>query len=54
MLWIFIALKNSSPSDRFEPANLGSIGKNANHYTTVYNFVQLLTSQLVSISPTFY
>jgi hypothetical protein len=34
LLWIFIALKNPSPCDRFVPANLGSNGKHAKHYTT--------------------
>jgi hypothetical protein len=30
----FIALKNPLPSTRFEPANVGSNGKHANHYNT--------------------
>jgi hypothetical protein len=34
MLRIIIALKNSSPLAGFEPANLGSNGKHAEHYTT--------------------
>jgi hypothetical protein len=42
VLWIFIALKNSSPSAGFEPANLGSNNKHTYHYTTeddvVHNF----------------
>jgi hypothetical protein len=33
MLRIFIALKNSLLSARFEPTNLGSNGKYYNHYT---------------------
>jgi hypothetical protein len=33
-LGIFIALKNQSHSAGFEPANLGSNGKHANHYIT--------------------
>jgi hypothetical protein len=33
MLRIFIALKNSLFSARFEPTNLGSNGKYYNHYT---------------------
>jgi hypothetical protein len=32
------ALKNSSPSTGFDPANLGSNGKHPNHYTTEDNF----------------
>jgi hypothetical protein len=31
MLWIFIALKNPSPSAGFEPVNHGSNGKHASH-----------------------
>jgi hypothetical protein len=31
MLWIFIVLKNPSPSAVFELANLGYSGKYANH-----------------------
>jgi hypothetical protein len=31
VVWIFITLKNPSPSAGFEPANLGSNGKHANH-----------------------
>jgi hypothetical protein len=34
VLRIFIALKNPSPSAGFKPANLGSDGKYASHYTT--------------------
>jgi hypothetical protein len=34
VLPIFVAPKSPSPSARFEPANLGSNGKHANHYTT--------------------
>jgi hypothetical protein len=34
MLLIFVALRNLSLSGGFEPANLGSNGKQANHYTT--------------------
>jgi hypothetical protein len=34
VLQTFIALKNPSPSAGFEPTNLGSNGKHANHYTT--------------------
>jgi hypothetical protein len=34
VLRIFIALKNPSSSAGFEPANSGSNGKHANHYTT--------------------
>jgi hypothetical protein len=34
---IFVALRNPSPSAGFEPANLGSDGKHANHYTTEDN-----------------
>jgi hypothetical protein len=30
----FITLKNPSSSAGFKPANLGSSGKHANHYTT--------------------
>jgi hypothetical protein len=33
VLRIFIALTNPAPSSRFEPSNLRSNGKNANHYT---------------------
>jgi hypothetical protein len=33
VLWIFIALKNPSPSVGSEPANLGSNGKHANNQT---------------------
>jgi hypothetical protein len=35
LLQIFIAFKYSLASTGFEPANLGSNGKHANHYTTV-------------------
>jgi hypothetical protein len=35
VLGIVIALKSPSPSTAPEPANLGSNGKHANHYTTV-------------------
>jgi hypothetical protein len=31
VLWIFIALKNPSPSVGFEPVKLGSNGKHNNH-----------------------
>jgi hypothetical protein len=34
VLWIFIALKNSSSSAGFEPANLKFNGKHDNHQTT--------------------
>jgi hypothetical protein len=34
MLQIFITLKNLLPSARIEPANFGSNGKHASHYTT--------------------
>jgi hypothetical protein len=34
VLRVFIVLKNSSPTARFKPANLGSNGRHANHYTT--------------------
>jgi hypothetical protein len=34
VLRIFISLKNPMPSAGFEPANLGSNGKHATHYTT--------------------
>jgi hypothetical protein len=34
---IFIAIKNPSPSAVFEPANLGSNDKHANHYTAEDN-----------------
>jgi hypothetical protein len=34
VLLIFIALKNLSPSAGFKPANLGSNGKNVNHFIT--------------------
>jgi hypothetical protein len=34
VLRIFIALKNPLPLTGFEPVNLGSVGKHANHYTT--------------------
>jgi hypothetical protein len=34
MLRIFIALKNPIASARFEPATLGSSGKQTKHYTT--------------------
>jgi hypothetical protein len=37
VLLIFIALKNPSPSAGFEPANLESNGKHANHYTIEAN-----------------
>jgi hypothetical protein len=33
VLRIFIDLKTPSPAEGFEPANLGSNGKHANHYT---------------------
>jgi hypothetical protein len=35
----FIALKNSSFSAGFEPANFGSSGKHDNHYTTENDMV---------------
>jgi hypothetical protein len=34
VLWILIALKNPSPLTEFEPANLGSNGKQGDRYTT--------------------
>jgi hypothetical protein len=34
VLRIFITLKNPSSSAGMEPSNLGSSGKQANHYTT--------------------
>jgi hypothetical protein len=34
VLQTFIALKNASPPPGFEPADLGSNGKHANHLTT--------------------
>jgi hypothetical protein len=34
VLWIFIALKKSITSARFEPVTLASSGKHTNHYTT--------------------
>jgi hypothetical protein len=37
VLRIFIALKNPSPSAWFEPANLGSNDKDANHYHRDYS-----------------
>jgi hypothetical protein len=37
VLRIFIAVKYSSPSTRFEASNLKSNGKHANHYTTEEN-----------------
>jgi hypothetical protein len=33
-LWIFIALRNSIASAGFQSPDLGSSGKDANHYTT--------------------
>jgi hypothetical protein len=42
VLRIFNALKNPSSSARFEPAYLGSNGKNANHYTIEEDFVGLV------------
>jgi hypothetical protein len=38
MLQIFIKLKNPSPLAGFEPMNLGSNGKHANHYATEDNW----------------
>jgi hypothetical protein len=38
VLRIFIALKNTLPSAYIKPANLGSIGKHASHYTTEDDF----------------
>jgi hypothetical protein len=37
VLWIFIALKNSLSSARFEPENLGLNGKHDNHQITGNN-----------------
>jgi hypothetical protein len=34
VLWICIALKNPWPTVGFEPMNLGSNSKHADHYTT--------------------
>jgi hypothetical protein len=34
VLRIFVAVKNQSPSDGFEPVNIGPNIKHANHYTT--------------------
>jgi hypothetical protein len=45
---IFIAIKNPSPSAVFEPANLGSNDKHANHYTTEDNtMVSAFSSRLL-------
>jgi hypothetical protein len=41
VLRIFIVLQNSTPSARFELANIGSNGKNANNYTTEDDFNEL-------------
>jgi hypothetical protein len=37
VLQIFTTLKNSLPSAKFEPANLGCNGKHTNHHNTKDN-----------------
>jgi hypothetical protein len=49
VLRVFIVLKNPSPSAGFEPANLGSRSKHANHYTTDDDYDTLLQSSAVNI-----
>jgi hypothetical protein len=38
---LFITLKNLLPSARFEPADLGSSGRHANHYITEDDFTDI-------------
>jgi hypothetical protein len=44
VLRTFIALKSPSPSTGFEPANLGSNSKKANHFTTEDDLIYGLVS----------
>jgi hypothetical protein len=46
VLRIFIALKNPSPSAGFEPANLESNIKHANHYATEDDLVTVTTESI--------
>jgi hypothetical protein len=46
---IFVALKNLSPSAGFEPANLGSSWKHANHYTTEDENIHTHTHRFYSV-----
>jgi hypothetical protein len=39
VLWIFITFENPLLSARFDPANLGSIGKHDNHYITETDYI---------------
>jgi hypothetical protein len=48
--WIFIALKYTSSSVRFEPANLETNSKHANHHTTEDNYVTAAST--LEIRPT--